>query len=217
MRQRNSTPVAAEKTDLILLISPHFGVVDSWLPILCELKRRRVRHIYCCRNSGAKGVERIDPHDFLATQATTLVDRVIFADSEKQWIESHDLSGLRDIRAKMPKQRTFLNFLNRALPQSPRGLPRECKAVLSDVLLSERRVIRDLQRQFSSSVWFSLPHGLDLRTWKISQKKQGAEAARSKKKIPTPDTGPSEPESENICGLRIGSSGIPGGIPPCQW
>jgi hypothetical protein len=159
-----------DEPEIVLLVAPHFGIVDAWLPIIMELKRRRPETSICAIVPETKGLAYINPHDFIARVAARYIDRVIVPGPGKQWVRTTSFDDV-----KRPERSALFELIGRAAAVLGRskvyGLPLGCKVVLSDVLLGQRPIIHEIQRRFSSAAWFSLPHGLDLRTFKLERMK----------------------------------------------
>lgn len=158
------------ESEIVLLISPHFGIVDAWLPVVAELKRRRPETSICAIIPETKGVARVNPDDFVTTIAKSYIDRIIFAGPRNQWVNAGSFDGV-----KCPKRSALFEFMSKgaAILRGSKScdLPLGCKIVLSDLFVGQRPIVHELQGKFSSAAWFCLPHGLDLRTFKIDRKK----------------------------------------------
>jgi len=158
------------ESEIVLLISPHFGIVDAWLPVITELKRRRPDTSICAIIPETKGVGRVNPHDFVARIAAPFISRIIFAGPGNQWIGADSF-----YEVKRPERSALFELFVKGAAvlgiSKSCDLPLGCKIVLSDVFLSQRPIVHELQGKFSSAAWFCLPHGLDLRTFKIERKK----------------------------------------------
>jgi len=157
------------ESEIVLLISPHFGIVDAWLPVIVELKRRHP-DTSICAIIPEKGVDRVNPRDFVARIAAPFISRIIFAGPGSQWVSAGSFDDVR----RPERSALFELFVKAAAVlrgSKSCDLPLGCKIVLSDVFLGQRPTVHELQGKFSSAAWFSLPHGLDLRTFKIERKK----------------------------------------------
>jgi hypothetical protein len=161
--------LVAGESEIVLLISPHFGIVDAWLPVIVELKRRRPETSICAIIP-EKGVGRVNPRDFVARIAAPFISRIIFADPRNQWVGADSFDEVK----RPERSALFELFVKGAAVlgiSKSCDLPLGCKIVLSDVFLGQRSTVHELQGKFSTAAWFCLPHGLDLRTFKIERKK----------------------------------------------
>ena len=157
------------ESEIVLLISPHFGIVDAWLPVIVELKRRRPETSISAIIP-EKGVDRVNPRDFVARIAAPFISRIIFAGPRNKWVGADSFD---DVKRRKRSALFELFAKGAAILRGSKScdLPLGCKIVLSDVFLGQRPIVHELQRKFSSAAWFCLPHGLDLRTFKIERKK----------------------------------------------
>jgi HAD superfamily hydrolase (TIGR01459 family) len=62
--------------DILLLVYPHFGVVDSWLPVLSDLKRQR-NDVSIGAIIPANALSLINSADFVTREANKIIDLVM--------------------------------------------------------------------------------------------------------------------------------------------
>src|SRR5262245_58826524 len=131
----------ARSADVLLLVLPHWGIVDSWLPVLTELRRRQANMSISAILPSPKKLPRLQRHDFLVDWCNDIFDGVIFRRSGKHWIHASSLEEAISQVNMFPNSPAFEKI-------RPTG-----KVVLFDILLEEKGVVPKLQNVFRDAWW----------------------------------------------------------------
>jgi hypothetical protein len=182
---------------ILFVVSPNLGIVDSWLPVLVELKRRNEQTRLVAFFPEAHILSRARPGDLLTELAHTLFDSVIFRDERGQWISLDDFKGAAAALHDHQSHTGIFNFLssrrradelvednNDYTSLLAKALPRNVGAVLFDIASEKRPLVRVLQEKaYPKITWFSLPHGIDLRTVHLSNKLKTLQPINSERSV----------------------------------
>jgi hypothetical protein len=144
--------------DVLLLVYPHSGVVDSWLPILFKLKRQR-NHVTVGAIISPKALESIDPTDFVMSEAKKVIDLVMVSGDGQKWITMKTFKEARS-KFKTSKSWSFYQSLCGNVTTT-KMLVSSTKVVLFDIMQMKVKTIKNLQAALPRAQWFSLPHGID--------------------------------------------------------
>jgi hypothetical protein len=162
-RPRKTGTQQRQVPDILLLVSPHFGVVDSWLPILCELKRQS-KDISIGAIVTDKILDKINLTDFVTQEANKVIDLVIFKGHRHVWRTAESFEAAALAYTKVRSRAGPLAFCRSIFsPDSvtTKQLALHTKVVLFDVIKQKTGIARELRKMLVNARWFSLPHGLD--------------------------------------------------------
>lgn len=186
LRSRAKKQVRA--ADVLVLALPHLGIVDSWLPVITDLKRKCCSISICAIAPDMKRLKRLRTEDSLLASCEQVIDRVISRRYGEGWgshatfeaaarhaqeYEKHICSRyIEALQCRFPKVAGLIDN------QTPRS-----KIVLFDI--KERATFRGMQMQnvLADAAWFSLPHGIDPRLSRQRLGKQRAKALMPRTKV----------------------------------
>lgn len=169
------TSSASAVADVMIVVMPHLGILDSWLPILDELKRREAGISVSAVAPDPKLLARSQPEDFLLDRCRSLIDCVLSRSYGEPWrrFESFNQAA---VYAREHAQHLYRRPIETFYARFPgltavldRMTPR-ARVVLSDVSLLERSTMRGLRHASRKMPWFSLPHGIDPRILKLGRR-----------------------------------------------
>ena len=147
-----------EGPDILLLVYSHFGVVDSWLPILCEVKKQR-RDLSIGVIISAKALSLINLDDFVTREADKVIDLVMVKGRGQNW---RTAKTFEEARASLVAAKPMAFYRSLFGPNITTKTLASCSgAVLFDILDQKTKAVRDLQVMLPDAQWFSLPHGID--------------------------------------------------------
>ena len=172
---------------ILFVVSPNLGIVDLWLPILVELKRRNAHNKIVAFFPEEHILARVRDGDLLTELSHALFDSTICRDVRGSWSANADFKRAAARLVGGSNGGALWAFGKRALaglgirewsaPESRSTslpvnlLPSSVDAVLFDIASEKRDLVRLLQETvYSSAAWFSLPHGIDLRTVYLDNK-----------------------------------------------
>src|SRR5262245_27812264 len=154
--------VGSSAADVMIVVLPHLGILDSWLPILDELKRRQYplslsavvpERIAHRKTLVLERLVRAQHEDFLMERCNALVDFVFTRAVGETWSRFetfHDAAEYaitRDRRSPGRRDR-YVELLYKLFPHAmavlDRGTPK-ASVVLSDVYLLDRSAMRPLR------------------------------------------------------------------------
>src|SRR5262245_42380269 len=95
---RTQSTLNQTSADIVLLVSPHFGLVDSWLPVISALKQRRPDTSICAIIPETE-VSRVDSKDFMAREARKYIDYIVFAGTEMRWTAVKRFEDIPSVRS----------------------------------------------------------------------------------------------------------------------
>lgn len=172
------------KCDLALIISPNLGVMDSWLPIIRNLKSRNrqlfVTAIAPFRHTAAQ----FRAGDLMTELGAQTFDLVVARNRENVWTAYSDLKQAmrrksepkHDVAAgPMPAHGTFGEHWDLRAKKKPpldcgvisdsalREFLGEARVILYDVAEERKAEIHALSHLSPHALRYSLPHGIDLR------------------------------------------------------
>jgi hypothetical protein len=177
------------RAQVCFVCSPSLGILDNWLPVLCELRRRADNVDIVCVIPRAHTVDEVDPTNVLCTLADGVVSRVIFRSYSDAWISAPTLSdskrmNVMGFRERLAR-RISRNLPNRGAARSAGhliakalrlGSPRAAgtvtlesalagtRAVLYDVYEERKGYNRELMTTLGGVPRFSICHGIDVKT-----------------------------------------------------
>jgi hypothetical protein len=162
---------ASAVADVMIIVVPHLGILDSWLPILDELKRREAPVSVSAVVPDRKRLVRSQREDFLLDHCNALVDSVFTRMFGEPWtrFETFHQAAIyaRERDSHSPgRQSRRIEELYHRFPHAMTVLDRwtpKAKVVLSDVSLLDRPTMEPLRHKLRRASWFSLPHGIDPR------------------------------------------------------
>jgi hypothetical protein len=163
-------------SEILFVISPNFGIIDSWLPILYELKKRN-HHGIAAFFARKNLLAQVREGDLLTEFSEMFFESVIWEASSSGWLVASSLK-----RAAVDNDGTAGGIVRNAQRFCkwlfPSGSTRSIRdgvsalgallpnvrAVLFDIDSEKLELVRVLQDEIFNNVpWFSLPHGIDLR------------------------------------------------------
>lgn len=82
---------------IYFLCSPGLGILDSWLPVLWELKKRDTRFRFVCLFPKPSSVDLIDEESILVQIAEGIFDEVIFKTHSNLWVATTKMNAAKKI------------------------------------------------------------------------------------------------------------------------
>jgi len=147
---------------------PHLGILDSWLPVLDELKHRNVQTRIVAAAPHWKRLASSQSQDFLLHQCDSLVGSVFTRKFGEAWRRFDSFGQAASyVRTDMqPLGGRWIEALQRRFPRISAAIDRQtptARVVLSDVDLLDQTAMQGVLHRSRDSYWFSLPHGIDPR------------------------------------------------------
>ena len=182
---------ASSKPALCFVCSPSLGILDSWLPVLWELRHDRNDIELICVFPRSRSVDEIDLSSLLCSLAGSIFDQVLFRSRAGHWLSASSFSVAKNLnrlgavetvahsvayrlRRWCPTAftssavRRALQLLERqtnakdAAVVQPGAFLKPIRAVLYDVYEETKDYNRDLMKHLSGIPRFSLGHGINI-------------------------------------------------------
>ena len=200
--------------DALIVVMPHLGILDSWLPILDNLKRREAPITIDAAAPHWKRLARAQSDDFLLHQCDALVDSVLtrmFGEAWRQF-DSFDQAASH-ARTQMHLPGSRLNeWLYRRFPRATATIDRRTptgKIIFSDVDLLDQPTLQGLRFRSRRSRWFSLPHGIDPRVAALLPRTTSANSVKIKVYASSEQEAAHYQSAYGIPDSRIETVGVP--------
>jgi hypothetical protein len=166
---------------IVFLAYPSLGILDVWLPVLDELKKRRPDLTFTAILPRPRVAEEIDADDVLIRIGEAVFDEVVYKTNEGRWVRArsfreakeHSRYGLRGVRAYIAKA---ASLLSRREYVTLEGLARNTRAVCFDIFASSKADGHEILKHFKHAPCFSMYHGLNVfagegeHSWDLSEK-----------------------------------------------
>ncbi len=176
-----------KENNILLICSPSIGILDNWLPVLYDLKKRRTNHSFVFVAPQSNSIDAIDEASLLFILAKDIFDRIIFRSWFGHWLSAVSFAEAKQIN----KRKYFAKIIYRISESfSSRGYKRiasllinlylifknyknnYCKlqeelkqtdCVLYDIFEHHKSYNHELIKALVGVKKYSMPHGLDLR------------------------------------------------------
>jgi hypothetical protein len=175
------------KPDIVFIGSPNLGIMEQWLPVLYELKKRDNNLKIAALFPVGRVANQVNKGDTLSELSDSIFDYVIFKSWTGAWVCSDSLFNAKDLfqslkkplilRAtdKITKKNTYLkNIINPIVEMIARSffesdkqvsikeLSKHVRIICFDIYEETKSYFNEVQDAFSSVRWFSLMHGISL-------------------------------------------------------
>jgi len=174
---------------ICFLCAPSLGILDSWLPVLAEIRRLEPKARISMVLGKRENVQEIDTGNVLLRIAAPLVDEILFPSLSGGWVRATGFEEALALYRSDPVCRLLQRVCNKLGGRCPgraaawilgawarlRGIdnampPRqraevfnEMDAVLFDIHEEKKGYLRPLLRELSDRPKFSLCHGIDIK------------------------------------------------------
>ena len=174
---------SAQYADVAIVVLPHLGIVDSWLPVLSVLRQKFQPLSICAVAPDVGQLSRARTDDFLLSSCDAILDGVASRRFGEGWTHYSNFNDAVE-HARDHKERAYGRIIESFQCRFPtlaaivdQKTPR-AKIALSDFLLGNRPMMRALRKTLQGATWFSLPHGIDPRLSKIGEGKHMGTSVR---------------------------------------
>jgi len=154
----------ADKPEVLFLVSPNLGLLDSWLPVFWELKKRQPEIIITAVFPKASIVSEIDPGEVSTELAQSVINEVMFKSRTGMWVTTEKLAEAKELVDKHRALNRFIGKIRRVLGASRNdnaALARlSVKAICFDVFAKTKPDCRVILKHFPRTPRFSILHGL---------------------------------------------------------
>lgn len=178
--------------DLAFLVSPSLGIIDNWLPVVCEMARRHPDRRICLIIPRPQSVEELSMNSALVRIADGVVDSVIWKSLSGSWIRSPGvkatLGALRSQGAvAIQAQRNWNRLKARVVGRKTLGDYKylsESVDLIYDVYEEDKNFAKDVVRSVTAHKAYSLCHGINVHEGGRSPKSLPGFSARKSKLQP---------------------------------
>lgn len=163
---------------VILIISPNMGILESWAPILWDLRTKGIKITAVFPKE--KTLAQISNSDTITKFGEDFFDSIIIRADGGYWKQAENLtrakswgkryrnallSRILDRLSRIRGLSTVLGKARRYLQQVDlHQLSKNVHVVCFDVTEEKVEAVKQMQSVFQCAHWFSLPHGIDPRT-----------------------------------------------------
>ncbi|MFN3144927.1 MAG: hypothetical protein ACE368_06525 [Paracoccaceae bacterium] len=175
--------------DLAFLVSPSLGIIDNWLPVICEIARRQPDRRICLIIPRPQSVEELSTSSALVRIADGVVDSVIWKSLSGDWVQSQGimatLSAIRSqgavaLRARQSWNRLKAKVVGHKTWHEEKFLTNSIDLIY-DVYEEDKNFTKDFIRSVRAQNAYSLHHGINVIDGGRSPKSlPGFEARNSK-------------------------------------
>lgn len=125
---------------VLFLVSPSFGLLDNWLPVFCELKKRRPDITLTALFPKTETVSEINSAEIITQLGESIFNKVIFKSRAGFWVMADSLAHARELSGRFRTVNLIIRKVRTALRLSGRyAVPRPLIALV-DMFL-ERIVV----------------------------------------------------------------------------
>lgn len=176
-----------KKPDALYIGAPNPGILDQWLPVLWELKKRNPYVVIFAAFPMVRTATESYPQDVLVQMGERLFDGALFQTADGEWffkdslIEAGNLARKKNVsrcetalkRVGRRKNKNFIMyFISKAcvalrnlvfLKESRinlKELSDTVKFIYSDIYVEKKEYTKVLQENFKKAIWVSICHGL---------------------------------------------------------
>lgn len=102
------------KKSIFFLCSPHIGTIDSWLPVLWDLKKEvGVEYSFICVVTKTSWINESALKNILVILADKIFDKIIIQSPYKDWITVKSFAEVYDIMNSVKGSSLFANVVNK--------------------------------------------------------------------------------------------------------
>ena len=158
--------------EIVFIVSPSLGILDSYLPILVELKKRRpdVKITAVIPKIGV--ISEADPNDTVIRMCESVLDEVVFRAISGSWASAKTLAEakLSDSKNTVPKNmlRKLRSVFGARNDTAEILNKRIVKAICFDVFSKTKTDTREILDLLPNTPRFSICHGLAVEDAEIS-------------------------------------------------
>lgn len=220
------------KPSVVFIVSPNFGIMEQWLPVLSELKRKRSEINLIALFPTARIAAQIKPDNLLVDIAEDVFDNVIFKSWYGAWVLSDSFYGVKELQKKHAQPvltKVLLNilkgkkeykkiesFVERLSEKAARYYysaqnvdlemtVQNVKAVCFDIIIDGKKGhFKEIKKVFYDKAWFSMRQGVDmvLRVNKASHKDGDKPINRIQNVTTYIYSEEEKPRYKSLCGLE---------------
>lgn len=110
-----------DKIEVLFLVSPNLGLLDNWLPVLLELRKKRPDITITALFPKPETVSEINPNEMMVQIGASIFDRVIFRSRAGLWTMADSLTHAKKLKEEsrvanlvIGKMRTALRLAGRS-------------------------------------------------------------------------------------------------------
>lgn len=157
------------RPEVLFLVSPNFGLLDSWLPVLVELKRRRPDAAITAVIPKPSTALEIHPSEVTIQIAESIFDGVVFKSRSGSWVRAESFARARELAKAhritnfvIGKVRAAFGSRGTVAPFGP-----NVRAICFDIFAKMKRDCRAFLDLFPETPRFSILHGIAVADYHV--------------------------------------------------
>ncbi len=103
----------ANKPSVCFICSPGLGILDNWMPVLCELRKQTPDAEFICIMPKASIAELIDLENILIKISEDVFDKIIFRSFSGMWLQVNTFADARKINTLTPSYKSLFMLAQR--------------------------------------------------------------------------------------------------------